>query len=194
MQPDSFNKKGVGTGAIPTGATVPGNPRRDMKHILTTATLALAMGFSAAASAQSNPTSGLYFEAKINFARASDNGFKFRDQGLGLGLGYNLDRNFAVEAGYDSLGKDQGVKLRGIYAGVVASYPLTPDLLGKVKAGVINVEQKTGGIKDDKNRLYLGAGLEYPLAPQLTLTGDYRYTKIEDIKIHTVSVGSKYAF
>lgn len=152
------------------------------------------MGFSAAASAQSSPASGLYFEAKINFARASDNGFKYRDQGPGIGLGFNLDRNFAVEAGYDSLGKDQGVKLRGVYAGVVASYPLTPDLLGKVKAGVINVEAKAAGVKDDKNRLYLGAGLEYPLAPQLTLTSDYRYTKVEEVKIHTVSVGTKYAF
>lgn len=165
-----------------------------MKHILTTTALVLAMGFSAAASAQSSPASGLYFEAKINFARASDGPAKFRDQGLGVGLGYNLDRNFAVEAGYDSLGKDQGIKLRGIYAGVVASYPLTPDLIGKVKAGVINVEIKAAGDKADENRLYLGAGLEYPLAPQLTLTGDYRYTKVDEVKIHTVSVGTKYAF
>lgn len=165
-----------------------------MRHILTATALTLAMGFSAAANAQSSPASGMYFEAKINFARATDNGFKYRDQGVGVGLGFNLDRTFAVEAGYDNLGNDQGVKLRGVYAGLVASYSLTPDLLGKVKAGVINVEAKTAGVKDDKNRLYLGAGLEYPLATQLTLTGDYRYTKVDDLKVHTVSVGTKYAF
>jgi opacity protein-like surface antigen len=165
-----------------------------MKYGLTAAALALAMGFSGAASAQSSQVNGLYFEAKINFARATDNGFKYRDQGLGLGLGYNLDQTFAIEGGYDSLGKDQGVKLRGIYAGLVASYQLTPELVGKLKAGVINVEAKAGGAKEDKNRLYLGAGLEYPIAPQLSLTGDYRYTKVEDTKIHTLSVGSKYAF
>ncbi|MES2425038.1 MAG: porin [Pseudomonadota bacterium] len=161
---------------------------------MTAAALALAMGFTGAASAQSSQLNGLYFEAKINFARASDNGFKYRDQGLGVGLGYNLDQTFAIEGGYDSLGNDQGVKLRGIYAGVVASYQLTPELVGKLKAGVINVEAKAGGAKEDKNRLYLGAGLEYPIAPQLSLTGDYRFTKIEDTKIHTISVGSKYAF
>ncbi len=165
-----------------------------MKYGLTAAALALAMGFTGAASAQSSQLNGLYFEAKINFARASDNGFKYRDQGLGVGLGYNLDQTFAIEGGYDSLGNDQGVKLRGIYAGVVASYQLTPELVGKLKAGVINVEAKAGGAKEDKNRLYLGAGLEYPIAPQLSLTGDYRFTKIEDTKIHTISVGSKYAF
>lgn len=169
-------------------------PRNYMKHSLTVAALVIAAGFSGAASAQSSQVNGLYFEAKINFARATGGGDKFQDQGLGLGLGYNLDRTFAVEAGYDSLGKDQGVKLRGAYVGLVASYQLTPELVGRLKAGLINVEAKANGAKEDKNRLYLGAGLEYPIAPQLSLTGDYRFTKVVDTKIHTLSVGSKYTF
>ena len=167
-----------------------------MKYGLTAAALALAMGFSGAASAQSSQLNGLYFEAKINFARATSNGATFSDQGLGLGLGYNLDKTFAIEAGYDSLGKDQGIKLRGAYLGAVASYQLTPELVGHLKAGVINVRAKDDvtGDSESHNRLYLGAGLEYPIIPQLSLTGDYRYTKVDGVKIHTVAVGTKYAF
>lgn len=172
-----------------------------MKHplALTSAAIALSLGMASLAHAQSTQVNGLYFEAKLNLARAkvddgSGNKVKFRDQGLGLGLGYKIDPSLAVEAGYDSLGKDQGIKLRGAYAGLVASYPLTPELTGRFKAGVINVESKLNGVKVDRNRLYLGAGVDYPIAPELSLTGDYRYTKVDGEAIHTFSLGTKYAF
>lgn len=174
-----------------------------MKTFVTAAALALAAALPTVASAQSstNQLNGLYFEAKINFARTkfvdttTNTTYRFQDQGLGLTLGYNLDPTFAIEAGYDSLGKDLGVKLRGAHIGAVASYQLTPDLVGRVKAGVIKVQAKDGvGNKDDRTRLFLGAGLEYPVAPQFSLTGDYRYTRIDGEPLHTLSVGTKYTF
>lgn len=174
-----------------------------MKTFVTAAALALAAVLPTVASAQSTTSqlTGLYFEAKINFARTkfidttTNTQYRFKDQGLGLVLGYNLDPTFAIEGGFDSLGKDLGVKLRDGHIGVVASYQLTPDLVGRVKAGALSVQAKdTVGGKERRTRLFLGAGLEYPVAPQFSLTGDYRYTRIEGEPLHTLSVGTKYTF
>ncbi len=143
---------------------------------------------------------------------------------LGLSLGYQINPNFAIEGGYQNLGRYKynaavtsptadSVSGRwrtdGWNLSAVGTLPINQDFSVYGKGGVFfsdtsfNGTGSTYALSQDKTRsvLTVGAGVAYKLSPQMdALVGWDRYQHLGDAtstgrtNLDTVTVGLKYRF
>ena len=95
------------------------------------------------------------------------------DAGVGVNLGYRLNRNFAVEGAYTDLGKfhfssaaagDGDIKPKAVSLSAVGILPLQSNFSLYGKAGIAHTETKATGAfdgSDTKDGLLAGAGVMY---------------------------------
>lgn len=185
--------------------------------------IALAVGLTAIASAQAQTTtnglgpdwaSRTYLGVAVAGAenRAADDDWK---AGGKVFAGYNVDQNWALEAGYTRFGNEdvnvfstsgfgQGeVKSSSSYVAAKYAVPLNERLSAYGKLGVARNERKVNlasngaSYSDNDNGVYGAVGLQYALGQNLSLVGEYeRYGKQPEIgaKADVVSVGLKVGF
>ena len=127
--------------------------------------------------------------------------------------GYNIDQNWAVEVGHSRFGKedfrataapqfpDAQVKSSRTYIAGKYTMPVSTDLSAYAKLGASYNETKTSFMSANRTNRDTGAyaalGLQYALAPNVALVGEYeRYGKKKDVgaKADVVSVGLQYGF
>ncbi len=91
--------------------------------------------------------------------------------------GYNLTPNFAVEAGWFSLGKTSDANgsadTRGVYLDGVGIYTFAPQWSVLGSAGVAQANFSTDLGNDSSSALKLGAGVQYQLTPSTALRVKY---------------------
>ncbi|QNM97997.1 porin family protein [Chitinimonas koreensis] len=138
-------------------------------------------------------TSGTYVFGQATHARETD-GAKNVGNGLGAGVGYRFNDNFAVEGGYTGLRDrhngmaDQSANVRG-----VAILPVTPkvDVFGKLGYARTGDTLGSGG----KDGLTAGVGASYALDQNWSIRADYDRLKDRgDQKLNTYSAGVQYKF
>lgn len=128
--------------------------------------------------------------------------------------GYNIDRNWAVEAGYTRFGGKEfdlstlpgypkgNVKGANSYVAARYGIPLNDRVSAYGKLGVSYTERKTAmpyssNLAHYDSGLYGAIGLQYALTPNVALVGEYERhgtTKEWGVKADSVSVGLKYGF
>ena len=184
--------------------------------------IALAAGLSAIGSAQAqttNPNLGsdwasrTYVGVAVSGAEIQANDDDWKAGGK-VFAGYNLDQNWAVEAGYTRFGNQdinvtstpgfaQGeVKSSSSYVAAKYAMPLNDRLSAYGKLGVARNERKVDtpfntSYSHNDNGVYGAVGLQYALGQNMSLVGEYeRYGKQTDVgaKADVVSVGLKVGF
>lgn len=132
--------------------------------------------------------------------------------------GYNIDKNFAVEASYAWLGKigaqtkegtvtaDHEIKAKSFELVGVAKHDFTDELSGFAKLGVARVtadgNSSLAGSKytydTSSTQAVVGLGLNYKISKELALRGEFdsRSVKLLDEKarVNTFTVGAQYSF
>lgn len=133
--------------------------------------------------------------------------------------GYNIDKNFAVEASYFSLGtisatgnvggtnvsadmKGKGFEVSGLY-----KYEFTPELSGFAKLGLASIKAEGSGAvagvgayndSTTSTQPVFGFGASYKLTKELALRGEFETRKIkfggDKEAVNNVSVGLQYSF
>lgn len=180
------------------------------KTIISLALLALA----SAASAQ------VYVNGAVGAANTGINCEEFdscdkSDTGFKANIGYKLTPNFAVEAGYMSLGKAKAsigdvlsasVGAQGLTVGVAGFVPFTNELTGTARAGVffqrtklsINFLGESASESESNTTPYVGLGVSYALTKEVSLQGGIDFTKVkfdgESVNARLLSVGLGYQF
>jgi len=183
-----------------------------MKKLLIT----LAAGLVAIGSAQAQslsidgPTSRFYVGAGVSTAEN-----KTTDDwkaGGKIFAGYNIDQNWAVEAGHTRLGSENYstwvagdpeafVKSNSTYLAAKYTLPLNGAWSAYGKLGASYNERKHGVRNlqwtERDEGLYGALGVQYALTPNVSLVGEYeRYGKQKDsgAKADVVSLGVQYGF
>ncbi|MEG9487790.1 porin OmpA [Mannheimia indoligenes] len=172
--------------------------------------VALAV-LSTAAVAQAAPQANTFYAgAKAGWASFHDGLTQFNakdNKGEGFGInrnsvtygvfgGYQINKNLAVELGYDYFGRVRGnegeekaVKhvAHGTHLSLKPSYEVAPnlDVYGKVGAALVRNDYKgyknanndytTERAHNLKTSLLLGAGVEYAITPELAARVEYQY-------------------
>lgn len=127
--------------------------------------------------------------------------------------GYNIDGNWAVEAGHTRFGSenyrvtsapgfpDAHIKSNSTYLAAKYTLPLNGALSAYGKLGASYNERKSGFMNtswtERDTGLYGAVGLQYALTQNVSLVGEYeRYGKQKDngAKADVVSVGVQYGF
>lgn len=127
--------------------------------------------------------------------------------------GYNIDQNWAVEAGHTRFGSedyratsapgapDAYVKSNSTYLAAKYTVPVNGALSAYGKLGASYNERESGFRNISRTErdtgLYGAIGLQYALTPNVSLVGEYeRYGKQKDngAKADVVSVGVQYGF
>jgi OOP family OmpA-OmpF porin len=157
-----------------------------------------AIVLSTGALAQKQATQGFYVGGEVgsfDIDDESDTAFKI------LG-GYQINRNFAVEAAYGFLfdKEVQGANFEVTAFEVVgvASFPIADKLsvYGKLGFAMWEVEASAFGLSasDDGTDLTFGLGLQYDLTPKLALRGQWQRYDVSDEDADLFSVGLIYRF
>lgn len=130
---------------------------------------------------------------------SDDTGFGFK-----AGLGYRVNRYFAVEGGYAYLGKtdlDFGgtAKSSGFILDAVGHYPLSSNVDAIGRLGLYSGNNKATGIESKtKMTVKVGLGAEYKLQSNMSLRGEWEHYSAkypgETAKIDMFTVGLNYAF
>lgn len=118
------------------------------------------------------------------------NGLSIGNSGVSGKLfgGYQLNPNFAVEAGVADLGRisdDNGsIKSHGEYLDAVGLLPLNESwsLLGSVGVAHVNIDTSNGD--DNGAALKLGLGAEYALNKNVALRGEYENYRVAAFDSH----------
>lgn len=170
------------------------------KFALTVAVAAAILGAASTANAQS----GLYTVASVGYTTIGQNvdgiNLDFKEPGVNVRLGYQINKYFAVEGGYDYFGVSKyniqfptdtvrlNQKVTGLSFGVVGRYPVHPQIalrgqLGYLQAKGDNTfssantgESETVSAKEKK--LYLGVGFEYLITKKLSMVSDLRFARL----------------
>lgn len=169
-----------------------------MKKVLSIAFVAAATMLGSQAMASDMYVTGTVGQSNIRGTGLSDH----RDTAAGLGLGWQLNKNWAAELGYTHLGKfsDPGLSAKGesYQASVVGSYEVAPkvSLFGRLGVARTSLDV-SGGDNYHKTTALYGVGAQYQFTPQWagTLEVD-QYHKFagSDSKLNTVTAGLKYSF
>jgi len=150
-------------------------------HSLSPKTFLRAACVTACLGAAAAHADGLYVGGSLAAPHYSDNinGLSIGSSGVSGKLfgGYQLNPNFAVEAGLADLGRisdDSGsIKSHGEYVDAVGLLPLNPSwsLLGSIGVAHVNIDTSAGD--DNGAALKLGLGAEYALNKNVALRGEY---------------------
>ena len=118
--------------------------------------------------------------------------------------GYSFNPNFGLELGYAQLGKFASpageLKARGTFLDAVGTLPLGNDfsLLGRVGVFGGHAENSFTGTTDTGTNLKVGAGVQYDIAKNLGVRGEWERYRFETggTKANTdmYSVGLNYRF
>lgn len=132
--------------------------------------------------------------------------------------GYNIDKNFAVEASYSSLGKlkavtkegsltaNHEVKAKSFELAGVAKHDFTEELSGFAKLGVARVTADASSslagstYKGDttSTQAVLGLGVNYKVSKEVALRAEFDSRRIklfdEKARVNTFTVGAQYSF
>ncbi len=145
---------------------------------------AATMAVSAAALAQ-QPATAWYIGADVgqaDFGSEDDTSFKFFG-------GYQINRNFAVEAGYGLLFDKSGSEVTALEVVAVGLFPVANQLSLYGKLGFANVDVKTPAGSDDGTELTYGFGVLYDLTPKLGIRGQWqRYDTDQEVDVFSVGV------
>jgi len=167
------------------------------------AAMAAAVALSAPAFAQDGSTFvGPRAEviAGYDSVKTNSNGLGNPDGFLyGVGLGYDFNLGGAV-AGVEAEIADSTTKrnfvggslnaARDIYVGGRIGAPIGDTALLYAKAGYTNARIETLGIGENGDGVRVGAGLEYKLASNVYVKGEYRYSNYQDdVERHQVVGG-----
>lgn len=183
------------------------------KLIITLAASLAAIGSAQAQSvvADSGASSRAYIGASVSGAKNQSTD-DWQAGGKVFG-GYNIDQNWAVEAGHTRFGKedysvtwmpgvpDAHVKGNSTYVAAKYTLPLNGQLSAYGKLGASYNERKSGFMDDrwsDRDTgLYGAIGLQYALTQNVALVGEverYGKKKYNGVKADVVSVGVQYGF
>lgn len=142
-----------------------------------------AVTVSAAALAQQVPA--WYIGADVgqaDFGSEDDTSFKL------LG-GYQINRNFAVEAGYGLLFDKSGSEVTALEVVAVGLFPVANQLSIYGKLGFANVGVKTPAGSDDGTELTYGFGVLYDVNPKIGIRGQWqRYDTDQEVDVFSVGV------
>lgn len=120
-------------------------------------------------------------------------------------LGYQANRNFAIEGGYHDLGKHNiaGFPLESTAVEVlgVGRLPLNEQAAVYGKAGLYRSESKGGGANEKQHDITFGVGFEYALSNNLAARGEWqRYRSMgggaigQSADLDVYSVGAIFRF
>lgn len=111
------------------------------------------------------------------------------------------------EGGPTTINGEATVKADGIGAGVAYFFPLAPDWIPVVRAGIVRNTAKTAvsalGVSDSETFRtttgYFGAGIGYKFTPNLVATGELdfsrvKYTQTDKANVRLWTLGLRYAF
>lgn len=167
------------------------------------AAMTAALALSAPAFAQDGSTFvGPRAEAIVGYdaVKTNGNGAGTPDGLLyGVGLGYDFNLGSLV-AGVEAEIADSTTKRtlgnvtvetdRDIYVGGRIGAPIGDMALLYAKAGYTNARIETAGFGDNGDGVRVGAGIEYKLASNLYVKGEYRYSNYQDdVERHQVVGG-----
>jgi OmpA-OmpF porin, OOP family len=135
---------------------------------------------------------GLYIGGSLATPHYGDNinGLSIGNSGISGKLfgGYQLNPNFAVEAGVADLGRisdeNGSIKSYGEYVDAVGLLPLNErwSILGSVGAAHVDIDTSNG---DDRGAaLKLGLGAEYALNKDVALRGEYENYRVAAFDSH----------
>lgn len=166
------------------------------------AAMTAALAISAPAFAQDSTFVGPRAEAIVGYdaVKTNSNGLGTPDgfmYGAALGYDFNLG---SVIAGVDAEITDSTVKRsfaggsikadRDLYIGARVGMPIGDTALAYVKAGYTNARFSALGVGENGDGVRVGAGLEYKLAANLYVKGEYRYSNYQDdVERHQVVGG-----
>lgn len=103
--------------------------------------------------------------------------------------GYQINRNFAAEAGYGMLFDKSNTEVTALELVAVGSFPLTNQFSVFGKLGLANVDVETGAGSNDKTELTYGVGAQYDLSPKLGLRGQWqRYDTDQEIDLFSIGI------
>jgi OmpA-OmpF porin, OOP family len=139
-------------------------------------------------------------------ASDSESGWKLSkdDTTVGIGAGYSINKNFAVELGYRDYGSVtffDDVKLEGtaIQASAIGKLPVSDvvDVYGRLGLARVTYEASGGGESgsDTKTKALFGVGASYALSDKFSLRAEYgRHAEWDDLYASTLTVGAVYNF
>ncbi len=157
-----------------------------------------AATFGLPAAAQTAADNGFYVGANVGQSKINEcGGCDNKDTAWRLLGGYQLNRNFSAELGYDNFGEFGGAKANAWELVGVGTYPLANQFGVYGKLGAHHSELKDGG-SETGNGLTYGVGLQYDIMPALGVRGEWqRYDKIagiSDVKMDMLSIGAIWRF
>ena len=163
-------------------------------------------------------------QGKISVDYGGGFSYEKNDTSYSLGIGYDINKNFAFELAYRDIGqiKDRDsdywgdgsdvdyhskVDASAFTASVLAKYPVSNqvDIFGRLGVAKIEVEQNESwndaGIVDRQNtsdsryRAVAGVGVSYALNEQVALRAEYnRFADWNDVTLSAFTVGATYHF
>jgi OOP family OmpA-OmpF porin len=142
-------------------------------------------------------TPGFYAGVDTGSTKADD--ISGHETSFGAVLGYNLNPNFALEAGYRRLGSwDAGntsVKVDQTALSVIGKVPLANqfNIYGRLGYNYLDASARVSGvtISDNESKVLLGVGVGYDFAPNLAARLEVQKP---DSHATNVSVGVLYSF
>ena len=156
-----------------------------MRKTALAAALALSLG-TGLAHAQSSDSAGWYGGIDVGHSRLDADGLS-DDTGTALGIdgGYRVNRNFAVEAGYEHLGNfSPSYQARALSLSGVGILPLEHGFSVYGKLGVARTQADVVGASDHLYTPVVGAGVYYDVAPRVFLkAGLDHYDKVGGAEI-----------
>jgi OmpA-OmpF porin, OOP family len=179
-----------------------------------------AIALMAAASAQAQGYAGINVGgSRINVDCAGLTSCDKSDTGFKLYGGYDFGGGLAGEVVYFGWGKvkatgDFGggltgsgsLKADGFGAGVAYFFPVSPDWMPVVRAGIvrntgkIDISTTLGSASDKQNSTtgYFGLGIGYKISPNLFVTGEWDFSRvkydIEKADTNLLSLGLRFKF
>lgn len=176
--------------------------------VLSASTLpALAEGFYVA---------GDIGESKIQFDIGDDYSLSKTDTTYSLGIGFDINKFFAVEVGFRDLGtlKEDGddydfswstkLDTTAIQASVVGKLPVSDvfDIYGRLGFAKLDMDYKYSedngyreSSSESENKAFFGVGASYSITPEFAIRAEYnQYAKIDDLKLSALTVGATYRF
>lgn len=152
----------------------------------------------AASNAFAGEPNTFYAGADVGKTRVSG-GWSGNETSYGAFAGYNLNQNFAVEAGYRRLGEHKGYnfkdRLDQTSLSAIASMPVGESFSVFGRLGVSHLDGKVrfpgGSVSDSTNKALAGVGVSYAFAPNVS--GRVEFQKAGSA-VRNLSAGVAYQF